>query len=106
MKAKITLIGILLVAIFLWDFAFYSMETTLSSFGVFSLGLTPGQASIATSAFGVSLILFSIPAGFFGGRFGRVATVNIGSFGSFILIFAGFFLVHGAVPVRTALQWA
>jgi maltose/moltooligosaccharide transporter len=86
-----------LLSILFWFMAFNALETGLSSFAVFSLGMRPGTASIYAGLVTISLILFSIPAGFLGTRFGRGPVIRVGLIGMVILLLVGFFLVHGTL---------
>jgi MFS family permease len=71
-----------------------SLTAGLSSFAVFTLNLEPGQAIRLASLSALSLILFSLPAGIIGGRFGRRKTINAGLVGLFLTIGAGYFFVR------------
>jgi MFS family permease len=86
-----------LVGILLWFMAFNALETALSSFAVFTLGLKPGTASIYAGSVTVSFILFAIPAGLVSGKLGRKLTIQIGLVGLTVLLLAGYFLIQGAL---------
>ncbi len=81
-----------LLAILFWFMGYEALQTGLSSFAVFSLGLTPGQASMMSTLFAASFILFALPSGLIGTRIGRKQTITIGLTGM-ILIFATGYLV-------------
>ncbi len=66
-----------LLGILFWFMAFNALETGLSSFAVFTLGIAPGTASIYAAAVTVSFIIFSVPAGLIAQRIGRRRTIQI-----------------------------
>jgi maltose/moltooligosaccharide transporter len=84
---------LVLLGILFWFMAFNALETGLSSFAVFSLGMKAGTASIYAGSVTISLILFSIPAGFLGTRFGREVIIRYGLAGLIILTILGFVFV-------------
>lgn len=86
-----------LLGILLWFMAFNALEAGLSSFAVFTLGITPGKASIYAGSITISFILFAMPAGIMGSRIGRRKTIQIGLTGLTILFFLGYFFVQSAV---------
>ena len=75
-----------LLGILFWFMAFNALETGLSSFAVFSLGIAPGSASIYASAVTLSFLAFSVPAGLIAQRIGRRRTIQIGLTGLTILL--------------------
>jgi maltose/moltooligosaccharide transporter len=86
-----------LVGILLWFMAFNALETGLSSFAVFTLGMKAGTASIYAGSVTISFIIFAVPAGFLGTRLGRGLTIRIGLIGLTLLMLAGYFLIQGPV---------
>jgi len=88
-----------LLGILLWFMAFNALETGLSSFAVFSLGIKPGTASILTGTMTISFILFAVPAGLFGSKWGRRNTIRVGLIGLTLLLLAGYFVVQSAVTL-------
>jgi maltose/moltooligosaccharide transporter len=100
-----------LISILLWFMGFNALETALSSFAVFSLGIGAGTASIYAGAVTISFILFAIPAGLIGTRFGRRLPIQIGLAGMAAIFLGGYFLIQGAVAfvvvlVLAGLCWA
>jgi MFS family permease len=100
-----------LLGILLWFMAFNALETGLSSFAVFTLGITAGKASIYAATVTFSFLAFSVPAGLIAVRLGRRKTILIGLTGLTILFGLGFFIVQN-VPtfigllVITGFFWA
>jgi MFS family permease len=87
----------ILLAILFWFIGFYALETGLSSFAVFTLGIAPGTASIYAASITVSFMLFSLPAGLLGNRLGRRTVIRAGLVGLLIFLAAGYFVIQGAV---------
>jgi MFS family permease len=73
-----------------------SLTAGISSFAIFSLGLEVGQAVRLSALTALSILLFSLPAGIIGGRFGRRRTINMALIGLFLTIAAGYFLIHSS----------
>lgn len=86
-----------LLGILLWFMAFNALEAGLSSFAVFTLGISPGTASIYAGAVTVSFIIFALPAGLLGTRYGRRSIIQIGLIGLTLALLASYFLIQGAV---------
>jgi MFS family permease len=84
----------ILLAILFWFMAFNAVETGLSSFAVFSLGMTPGRASLYTTLFAGTLILFAIPSGLLATRYGRRPIILIGLSALVILFLVGYLFVR------------
>ena len=84
----------ILLAILFWFMAFNAVETGLSSFAVFSLGMSPGRASIYTTLFAATLILFAVPSGLLATRIGRRPTILLGLTTLVVLFLAGYLLVR------------
>jgi len=100
-----------LLGILLWFMGYEALQTGLSSFSVFSLGLTPGQASMMTTLFAGSFILFAIPSGLIATKIGRKLTISIGLIGMSILFGMGFFIIDtslslGIILVLGGFCWA
>jgi MFS family permease len=86
-----------LVGILFWFMAFNALEAGLSSFAVFTLGIAPGTASIYAGAVTISFILFAVPAGLVGTKYGRRRTIQIGLTGLTILRAASYVFIQGVV---------
>ncbi len=100
-----------LVSILFWFMGFNALEAGLSSFAVFTLGISPGQASILAGMISVSFILFAIPAGVLGTKYSRRLVILVGLVGLALLLLAGFFVIQGAVTfvivlVLAGIFWA
>ena len=95
-----------LLGILLWFMAFNALETGLSSFAVFTLGMKAGTASIYAGLVTISFILFSVPAGFIGTRYGRGITIRIGLIGLAIVTLTGYFIIQSAITFAVILVLA
>jgi MFS family permease len=104
--------GILvLLGILLWFMGFNALETGLSSFAVFTLGMKAGTASIYTGLVTVTFILFAIPAGNFGTRYGRASVIRAGLIGLSVLMLCGYLFIQSTITfaiilVLTGIFWA
>ncbi len=92
-----------LIAILLWFIAFNAVETGLSSFAVFTLGISPGSASIYASAVTLSFLAFSVPSGLIAARLGRRQTIRIGLAGLTVTFLAGYFFIQNVPTFLAAL---
>ena len=102
---------LLLVSIFLYFMAYESLQTGLTSFGVFTLGITPGLATVTTALFAASFIIFSIPSGIIAGKLGRQRMMLIGLVAMVILFSFGYFFINGVwllgvLLVLIGIAWA
>ena len=104
--------GILvLFGILFWFMGFNALETGLSSFAVFTLGMKAGTASIYTGLVTVTFILFAVPAGNFGTRYGRAAVIRAGLIGLSVLMLLGYLFIQSTITfaivlVLTGIFWA
>ena len=100
-----------LLGILLWFMAFNALEAGLSSFAVFTLDLSPGTASIYAGSITISFILFAVPAGLIGTKYGRRQAIRFGLTGLTLLMLLGYFIIQGAVTfivilVLAGIFWA
>ena len=83
-----------LLGILFWFMAYEGVQTGLSSYAVFSLGLSVGSAAMMTTLFAASFILFAIPSGMIGARIGRKRTITMGLTGLVILFGLGYVIIQ------------
>ena len=79
----------ILFAIFFWFVGYQGVEATFSNYCVQFLGLEVSDASLILGFFALSFLIFSIPAGFIGAKFGKRKTILVGLAGDacvFILL--------------------
>jgi maltose/moltooligosaccharide transporter len=101
----------LLVSILFWFIAYNTLETGLSSFAVFSLGIKAGTASILAALANLSFIIFAIPSGLIAQKLGRRNTIIYGLIGLVPVFLLSFFFVKGMltfiiVLILTGFFWA
>ncbi len=92
-----------LIGILFWFMGFNALETGLSSFAVFTLGMKAGTASIYTGLVTITFILFAVPAGNFGTRFGRAAVIRAGLIGLSVLMLLGYLFVRNTITFAVVL---
>jgi MFS family permease len=83
-----------LLGILFWFMAYNALDTGLSSFAVFTLGMQPGTASIYAALATITFIFFAIPAGNLGTRYGRGPVIRVGLIGLSILTLVGYFFIQ------------
>lgn len=88
---------LVLTSILFWFIAYNALETGLSSFAVFTLGMKAGTASIYTGTMTVSFILCAVPAGILGTRHGRAPVIRIGLIGLTLLTLLGYFIIQNPI---------
>jgi MFS family permease len=81
-----------LLAILCWFIGFNALETWLSSFGKFSLGIDPGRMSTITTGFPLLFVIFALPSGLIASRFGRKRVIMVGVIALTILFGLGFLI--------------
>jgi maltose/moltooligosaccharide transporter len=95
-----------LLSILFWFMAFNALETALSSFAVFTLGISPGIAAIYAGSVTISFILFAVPAGLLGTKIGRPRPIKMGLVGMTILFLVGYFIINSAITFIIILVFA
>jgi maltose/moltooligosaccharide transporter len=85
---------LILLAILCWFLGFNALETWISSFGRFSLGIEPGRMSILVSGLALTFVIFAVPSGLLATRFGRKRIILIGIAGLTMLFFYGMFVMN------------
>jgi MFS family permease len=100
-----------LLAILFWFIAYEALNTGISSFAVYTLGLSAGNAAMMTTLFAGALILFAIPSGLIATKWGRKRVILIGLSGLVILFGLGFFVISneitlGVILVLGGICWA
>lgn len=66
------------LAIFFWFVAYNAIEAFLSLYGINHLNLSESDAGRLVTSVGFTFLLFSIPAGYIGAKFGRKKTILTG----------------------------
>lgn len=68
----------MLLSIFLWFIGFNALETFFTSYAKFGLGIKESTGALIIGFVALGFLLFSIPAGFIGGRIGRKRSMTAG----------------------------
>jgi MFS family permease len=79
----------ILLAILCWFLGYNALETWISSFGKFELGIDEGRMSIMTASMALTFVIFAVPSGFLATRFGRKRVIMIGIGGMVVLTLYG-----------------
>ncbi|NLV89216.1 MAG: SLC45 family MFS transporter [Tissierellia bacterium] len=74
----------LLLAVFFWFSGYNAVETFFSLYAQYVLNIDPSNASILLSIFSASFLVFAIPSGYIGTKFGRRKTILTGVTGVFL----------------------
>ena len=87
--------GFTLLAVALYFVGFSGLEAQFSTYATEGLGLTGGRAGVLLGVFSAAFVLFALPAGFLGNRFGKARLMVTG-----LLLLTSLFAL---TPVLTAL---
>ncbi len=91
---------LMLLAIFFWFCGYNGIETFFTLFATTSLDMEKANATMHLTFMSISFLIFAIPAGFIGGKFGKKKTILSG-----ILIMAAAFSVIILVPEAFLLKY-
>jgi MFS family permease len=80
---------LILLAILCWFMGFNALETWISSFGKFTLGIDEGRMAILTSGLALMFVIFAVPSGLLATRFGKRRIILIGIGGLLVLFLYG-----------------
>jgi len=80
---------LILLAILCWFMGFNALETWISSFGKFTLGIDEGRMAILTSGLALMFVIFAVPSGLLATRFGKRRIILIGIAGLLVLFLYG-----------------
>ncbi|NJD99109.1 MFS transporter [Thermococcus sp. LS1] len=94
----------ILVAIFFWFIAFNSLETFFTSYAKYHLGIEESTGAFMLGVFSLSFMVFAIPAGFIGGRFGRKRTITLGLLIVVAIMLLAYQLGESSKPASSSLN--
>ena len=80
---------LILLAILSWFLGFNALETWVSSFGRFNLGIDAGRMAILTSGLALMFVIFALPSGLIATRYGRRRVILVGIAGLTLLLLYG-----------------
>ncbi|MGC8819701.1 MAG: MFS transporter [Fervidobacterium sp.] len=68
----------MLLSILLWFIGYNAIETFFTSYAKFKIGITESTGALILGFFSLSFMLFAIPAGYIGTKFGRKKIMTVG----------------------------
>ena len=68
----------MLTAIFLWFVSYNAIEAFFTLYGVNHLGLSGSESAFQLTFISLLFLIFALPAGFIGAKFGRKRTISVG----------------------------
>ncbi len=80
---------LVLLAILSWFMGYNALETWLSSFGKYILGVPEGRMAMYTALLALTFVAFAVPAGVIGERWGRKRVILVGVAGLTLLLLYG-----------------
>jgi len=83
---------LLLLAIFFWFISYQGVEALITLYGTKHLGMTEGDAAFALTFFSLAFLLFALPSGFLGKRYGKRRIIMIGVAGLLLVYLAMIFV--------------
>ena len=89
----------ILLAILCWFLGFNALETWISSFGKFGLGIDEGRMAILTSGLALTLVIFAVPSGLLATRLGRKPVILTGIAGLTVLMIYGLLIQNQAMLI-------
>lgn len=93
---------LLLAAIFFWFVSYQGVEALFTLYGKHHMGLEESASAFSLTFFSLFFVLFAIPSGWLGNRFGKKTMILIGVIGLF-LVFAAIPLIETLVMLRVML---
>ncbi|CAM4045514.1 SLC45 family MFS transporter [Cohnella lubricantis] len=95
---------LLLLAIFFWFVSYQGVEALFTLYGKHHLGLSEDAAAFSLTFYSLFFVLFAIPSGWLGNRFGKKRIILIGVCGLFA-VFALVPLIKGLLLLRVLLAF-
>ncbi|RCX18132.1 Na+/melibiose symporter-like transporter [Fontibacillus phaseoli] len=92
----------ILGAIFFWFVAYQGVEALFTLYGTKHVGMTDGEASFSLTFFSLAFLLFALPSGWLGAKFGKKKIIMIGVIGLF-LVFGSVVFVDSVLLLRVVL---
>ncbi len=90
---------LILLAILFWFTGFNALETWISSFGKFTLGIGEGRMSMLISGLSLMFVIFALPSGMIATRYGRRRVILVGIAGLTALFIYGLVVVNQAMLI-------
>lgn len=93
---------LILAAIFFWFVAYQGVEALFTLYGTKRIGMSDGEASFSLAFFSLAFLVFALPSGWLGARFGKKAVISAGVAGLFV-IFGTLIFVESVLWLRVLL---
>ncbi|MGG1614467.1 SLC45 family MFS transporter [Paenibacillus phoenicis] len=88
---------LILGAIFFWFVAYQGVEALFTLYGTKQIGMSDAEASFSLTFFSLAFLLFALPSGWLGARYGKKAIISTGV--------AGLFVVFGVMIFVDSVLW-
>ncbi|GAA0406963.1 SLC45 family MFS transporter [Paenibacillus motobuensis] len=92
----------ILGAIFFWFVAYQGVEALFTLYGTKYIGMSDSEASFSLTFFSLAFLLFALPSGWLGAKFGKKKIISIGVGGLFV-IFGSLIFVDSVLWLRVLL---
>ncbi len=100
----------ILGAIFFWFVAYQGVEALFTLYGTKHAGMTDGEASFSLTFFSLAFLIFALPSGWLGAKFGKKKIIMIGVCGLFLVfgsvVFVDSILLLRALLIIGGIFWA
>jgi len=88
---------LILGAIFFWFVAYQGVEALFTLYGTKQIGMNDAEASFSLTFFSLAFLLFALPSGWLGARYGKKAIISTGV--------AGLLVVFGVMVFVDSVLW-
>ncbi|GIO43969.1 SLC45 family MFS transporter [Paenibacillus apis] len=92
----------ILGAIFCWFVAYQGVEALFTLYGTKHMGMMDGEASFSLTFFSLAFLIFALPSGWLGAKFGKKKVIMAGVAGLF-LVFASIVFLDSILMLRVML---
>lgn len=93
---------LILAAIFFWFVAYQGVEALFTLYGKNKLGMSDSAASFSLTFFSLAFLVFALPSGWLGAKFGKKKIISIGVIG-LIVIFGSLTFIESVLLLRVFL---
>ncbi|MFM8322332.1 MAG: MFS transporter [Chloroflexota bacterium] len=90
---------LILLAILFWFIGYNALDTWISSFGKFTLGINEGRMAVLNSGLALMFVIFALPSGLIATRFGRRKVILTGIAGLTVLFLYGLVIQNQAMLI-------
>ncbi|GGH37537.1 SLC45 family MFS transporter [Paenibacillus segetis] len=93
---------LILAAIFFWFVAYQGVEALFTLYGKNQLGMSDSAASFSLTFFSLAFLIFALPSGWLGAKFGKKKIISIGVVG-LVVIFGSLIFIESVLLLRVFL---